>query len=215
MDYVPGVELESVWRTKSAEDRLYIIHQLRDILRELRSLTAPAPGYIGGVYGMPCRDPRIRIDTTWGPFPDRTGFDQITGLTWMRRNLDHVKEGWPEFKNHPQYLEAIEKTATRTYLTVFTHGDIAPRNILVRGNKIVTIVDWEAAGWYPAFWELSRTYFAVGPEYQDFFDLFAAECLEERFNDEFMADIATEIVIPQGQVVQLTHSITVLNLMLV
>lgn len=36
---------------------------------------------------------------------------------------------------------------------VFTHGDIAARNILVRDGRIVAVLDWEFAGWYPEYWE--------------------------------------------------------------
>lgn len=197
MDYVPGVELEKVWLTMTPEDQLCIIHQLRDYLKELRSLIPPAPGYVGGVYGMPCRDPRIRINKTWGPFPDSKGWQKVTGEDWMRRNLDRVKH-LEDFKDRPEYIEVFNRTASRTYRSVFTHGDLAPRNILVRGTKIVAIVDWEAAGWYPAYWELSRTYFASWGEFESFYDLFAAECLEERFEDEFKVDIATEAVFNQG-----------------
>ncbi|KAI9061626.1 kinase-like protein [Trametes sanguinea] len=37
---------------------------------------------------------------------------------------------------------------------VLSHGDLAPRNILVQGDRIVAIVDWETFAWYPAFWEV-------------------------------------------------------------
>lgn len=36
---------------------------------------------------------------------------------------------------------------------VFTHSDLAPRNILVKGGRVAAIIDWEYAGWYPAHWE--------------------------------------------------------------
>lgn len=36
---------------------------------------------------------------------------------------------------------------------MFTHGDIAARNIIVRDRKIVAILDWEFAGWYPEYWD--------------------------------------------------------------
>ena len=50
---------------------------------------------------------------------------------------------------------------------VFTHGDVAPRNILVRhvdgddGEKsgrveISALLDWENAGWYPYYWEYAN-----------------------------------------------------------
>lgn len=35
----------------------------------------------------------------------------------------------------------------------FTHGDLSSLNILVRGDDVVGIIDWETAGWYPPYWE--------------------------------------------------------------
>ena len=42
-------------------------------------------------------------------------------------------------------------------VSVFTHGDIAPRNIMVdETHRITGILDWETAGWYPDYWEYSN-----------------------------------------------------------
>ncbi|KAJ5753259.1 hypothetical protein N7520_010176 [Penicillium odoratum] len=42
----------------------------------------------------------------------------------------------------------------RSEHSVFTHGDIAPRNVMVdeKGN-VSGILDWETAMWYPDDWE--------------------------------------------------------------
>ncbi|RPD71813.1 hypothetical protein L226DRAFT_537810 [Lentinus tigrinus ALCF2SS1-7] len=45
-----------------------------------------------------------------------------------------------------------------------THGDLAPRNIIVRDGKIVAIVDWETFGWYPDFWENMGIHNEVMPQ---------------------------------------------------
>lgn len=41
----------------------------------------------------------------------------------------------------------------------FIHGDINPFNILVRGGKVVGIIDWEFSGWYPHYWEYTSAWF--------------------------------------------------------
>lgn len=42
---------------------------------------------------------------------------------------------------------------------VFTHGGLHPRNIIVSMGpdpRVVSILGWEQAGWYPAYWELCK-----------------------------------------------------------
>lgn len=41
---------------------------------------------------------------------------------------------------------------------VFTHGDIAPRNIMVHECRATGIIDWGYADWYPDYWEYAADY---------------------------------------------------------
>ncbi|KAM3422441.1 hypothetical protein BST61_g2789 [Cercospora zeina] len=41
----------------------------------------------------------------------------------------------------------------------FTHGDLAAINIFVRDAKVVAIIDWECAGWYPEYWEYTKAHY--------------------------------------------------------
>ncbi|KAL5356873.1 hypothetical protein BJX96DRAFT_162726 [Aspergillus floccosus] len=45
----------------------------------------------------------------------------------------------------------------------FTHYDLSSLNILARGDGIVGVVDWEAAGWHPSYWEYTSAY-QVNPQ---------------------------------------------------
>ncbi|KAK3937871.1 kinase-like domain-containing protein [Diplogelasinospora grovesii] len=42
---------------------------------------------------------------------------------------------------------------------VFTHGQLDARHILVKGDKVVGIVDWSQAGFYPGYWEYVKAHF--------------------------------------------------------
>ena len=51
----------------------------------------------------------------------------------------------------------IRDILPRSGISVFAHGDINPRNLLVDENiKIVAVLDWESSGWYPDYWEYAR-----------------------------------------------------------
>ena len=35
----------------------------------------------------------------------------------------------------------------------FTHGDLQGKNVTIRENEAVVLIDWETAGWYAEYWE--------------------------------------------------------------
>ncbi|KAI9755127.1 MAG: hypothetical protein M4579_004393 [Chaenotheca gracillima] len=52
------------------------------------------------------------------------------------------------------HAEDLPALLPRSNLSVFTHSDMAPRNIMIdEDHRITGILDWEAAGWYPDYWE--------------------------------------------------------------
>ncbi|KAB8210130.1 kinase-like domain-containing protein [Aspergillus parasiticus] len=56
-----------------------------------------------------------------------------------------------------RYEHELPDMLPRSDRAVFTHGDIAPRNIMVDENTNITgIIDWEYAGWYPDHWEYAQ-----------------------------------------------------------
>lgn len=51
------------------------------------------------------------------------------------------------------YWHQITTQLGADYSIVFTHGDVAARNIIVRDGRIVALLDWEFEGWYPEYWD--------------------------------------------------------------
>jgi hypothetical protein len=54
---------------------------------------------------------------------------------------------------------------------VFTHADLNPINVMVSKDspcQVLAIVDWQQAGWYPAYWEYCKAEYTVkyGEEWQ-------------------------------------------------
>ena len=61
------------------------------------------------------------------------------------------------------FTEEVAKAHTRSYRTCFTHGDLVPRNIIVRDGRVAAIIDWAFAGWYPEYWEFTKAHYDFPP----------------------------------------------------
>lgn len=55
----------------------------------------------------------------------------------------------------------LRKMLRDDHSIVFTHGDLNMLNILVRDGRIVALLDWESAGFYPEYWEYACARTAV------------------------------------------------------
>jgi hypothetical protein len=173
MEYIQGVNLGSIWPSLSEESKLSVTMQLKGMFDQMRSLKPPN-NFIGGIDGGTLRDtpfktvdPDPRIN---GPF--KSSEEVGLALALASRNFweETGQPGWlPHF--FTQHLGA----ALKDHEAKFTHGDLHMRNVMVEkalencssGNAELTegeteqyheyrvrgIVDWESAGWYPAFWE--------------------------------------------------------------
>jgi hypothetical protein len=84
---------------------------------------------------------RVFSDCVGGPFQTEAEFDGFV--------LDLLK-GTPV---------PIRKTLAEVlgssgdHRIVFTHGDLSPRNVIVKERRVQALLDWEYAGWYPEYWE--------------------------------------------------------------
>lgn len=172
MEYLPGVDLRSLWTSLSLDSKSSIASQLRSMIAQMRALTPP-DRFIGGVCGGPLHDPlfsTVKPDRTVnGPFEadDQVGLALATASKRNWENSDHHSWLTDYFLRHLP-------VALRGHRVTFTHADLNSRNILVEKvpletglereaettglslsgpYRITGIVDWESAGWYPAYWE--------------------------------------------------------------
>lgn len=142
VEYVPGQTLDKLWPAMSSEQKRSTATQLGQILEQMRELEPP-PSYIGSCDGTGVRDTRVRF-TYHGPVcSDEGQFNDYLASTLFRQT--------------PSVLRNSFRGQLRTdHRVVFTHGDLAPRNILIEDGKISSVVDWEEGGWYPEYWELVK-----------------------------------------------------------
>ncbi len=77
---------------------------------------------------------------------------------------------------------------------VFTHGDVMPQNILVtEDGHLSAILDWEAAGWYPDYWEFStalRWYRPKTDRPDTWWYTFMTRVTDDRYLEERKGDLA-------------------------
>ena len=114
----------------------------------MRSLKPPYSGVVEGVDGGKVYDMRLSDGLKgFGPFNSIRDFH-----SFLRDGISASPEQFPEVN---KLVEMHEKAH---FSTCFTHGDLNSMNILVKGDNIVGIIDWDTAGWYPEYWEYTTAY---------------------------------------------------------
>ena len=152
MDIVDGKELCEAWRNMSDKKKRWVVEQLKGYLGQLRALKPPIEGAVVSVTGGPLRDgSRVGLER-FGPFQSHDDFHQFLrggGVGIPIETFEKIIASEKVVKSHRQH-----------YATKFTHGDFAPRNIMVkRDGTISAIVDWDSAGWFPEYWEYTKAMF--------------------------------------------------------
>ncbi|POS73722.1 hypothetical protein DHEL01_v207891 [Diaporthe helianthi] len=146
MERIDGENLAEGWCRRSDESKAKILEQLGAFVQELRSIEPPSGMGVANVDGGPIFDHRLPSKSLWGPFPTIQDFHrELRGGIAAEDIQDDASS--PGVKD----MTAFQEQAWTD--PVFTHGDLGSSNILVKGDKVVGIVDWETAGWYPPYWE--------------------------------------------------------------
>ncbi|KAL5366197.1 kinase-like protein [Aspergillus floccosus] len=121
--------------------------------------------------------------------PQNIGFASVDGGSLFDFRMEY------ESGLDPEVQELFEHQNNKSWPLVFTHGDLSSLNILVRGDNIVGIIDWETAGWYPSYWEYTSAY-QVNPqnsfwinEIDKFLQPMPEELAMERVRQKYFGDI--------------------------
>jgi len=141
MTRIPGDPLSELLLEMDESTLSQIVDEVREQVKKLRSLQDE--GYIGSVNHGVCLDAIFRPGRTGGPGP----FASETAMNeFLLKNRGH--SGYLPIDHH-----LLKFMNSKTHRIVFTHADLAPRNIIVRDGHLSGIVDWQMAGWYPEYWE--------------------------------------------------------------
>ncbi|EKJ76925.1 hypothetical protein FPSE_02923 [Fusarium pseudograminearum CS3096] len=169
MDYIPGESLEKLWPDMSVDQKKDIAQQIRQIVEKMRSITPPTD-FIGACDGTEIRDTRVHFTYHSLPCRDEKAFNEFL--------LTALYEPTP-----PLLREAFSRRLRTDHRVVFSHCDLAPRNILVQDGKIQGLVDWEDAGWYPEYWEYVKFF---QRNFDKDFRRYAVDIFPEVYHDELV-----------------------------
>lgn len=123
-----------------------LISDLRQALTELRSLPPPSSGEVSGPNGSPfvymrCSDRRV-----FQPFKSIRAFhDMLLAEVSCESRM-------------PRLLQLASPVYDKPHKLCFSHCDLHKTNIIFsEEGRLAAIIDWEAAGWFPEYWECTMT----------------------------------------------------------
>ncbi|KAG6160402.1 hypothetical protein E4U11_003985 [Claviceps purpurea] len=145
MDRIPGTTLDKAWHELGWIASLRLAFQMRRIVHRLRSVESTSSGtiptgectsyFLDDHYGLPLRANCHHINAFLNFWANFAGFGQEVKKT----PAEHAVCPRPVF------------TSSRPF--VFTHHDLAPRNIILDPEGQLQIIDWDLAGFYPESFE--------------------------------------------------------------
>lgn len=173
MDFIEGQTLDLVWPTLSANEKIDICRQLRDILDTMRKAEWPADN-IGACNGGPVYLDRLRGYKVGGPFKNEEDLNRFIFDIWKGTARP--------------IQDALKKHQRAGHRIVFSHGDLHQGNIMVKDGKITGLIDWEVAGWYPEYWDYIQYSTDVGKN-RDWTN-YAKEIFSQVYDEELVFMIA-------------------------
>ncbi|KAK0719269.1 kinase-like domain-containing protein [Lasiosphaeris hirsuta] len=143
MEYIKGDTLRYAWDDFTPEDKESVISQLRGFVEQLREIKG---SFIGSVDGSRCLEHCFeKADDTSGPFADESKFNE--GIIKALKRMKSLTN------EHLKLAEDLFRMFMTGHETVLTYNDLDGINILVRGSKVVALLDWDRCGYYPDYWE--------------------------------------------------------------
>lgn len=134
-----GEPLDSAWPRMSTTERHRVAKQTADYLNQLRQLHSTR---IEGLKGEPIYSAFL--------FPVGYGVPHgpLSTDEELWNELAKALEGVP--------LKAVHRLRAQMPSSTpytFTHGDLTSVNVMVEDGNLVGIIDWEASGYFPVWWE--------------------------------------------------------------
>ncbi|EGN93903.1 hypothetical protein SERLA73DRAFT_63256 [Serpula lacrymans var. lacrymans S7.3] len=182
MEAMPGEMLDEVHEGMTPEEKETVAAELKHYLGIMRSYSNPwgttVCSVIGGSLYSTRTCPRIFV-----PCDDEAAFN--TFLHYCCRPTDEGYHGCIPFKEAQRRAHLMDNMP---HQIVFTHGDLWSHNILVKDGHITAIIDWETAGWYPEYWEITTPQRWQSPD--SFWPKTLKFITDDKYAEEFQCEIA-------------------------
>ncbi|CAG8175671.1 unnamed protein product [Penicillium salamii] len=175
MEIIQGQTLQDGWSGLNSLDKSSLCDELCQILKRLRRLEQdPSDHYIGSLNHQKLLDYVFQSYPKTGPFLTIKDFnDWFSCLPQSRLS--------PSKKYNDPYRHFLPDGGD----IKVTHGDLHRGNIMISSSKparILAIVDWGQAGWYPDYWEYCKALYTCWYEDEwrrDWVDNFLSPRLRE------------------------------------
>ncbi|KAG4436788.1 hypothetical protein IFR05_007722 [Cadophora sp. M221] len=184
MENVGGQSLASCWTTLDTTAKTAVADRLRDVFDQLRNL--PSPGhqrYYGSLGNCKLEDSLFwtsdETDVINGPFETEAQLNEAMVRKYLYNNLIPQKA---------EFYKRVLLLVLQNHSPVFSHADLQRKNIMMRNDGSLVIIDWETAGWYPSYWEYTLAMFTCG-RWDDDWHTCVAKILDEYLNEYVWMDM--------------------------
>lgn len=186
MTFIKGTPLQELWPSLSTHQKSDVRDQLDSLLLDLRRLPL-STSQLGSGIPPRCKDVRRSVRCSTGPIHNEHEFNDFL-LSTMKPRIAQT------------YKDFIQTKCLRSHhRIVMTHGDLHPRNILVAFDdghiKVNGIIDWEAGGAYPEYWEYVKSLNTVSSVDEDDWCHFLPVKGMGEHCSEWAADMVLEMVL--------------------
>ena len=144
MTHIRGRTMEVAWSTMTWFSTISLAVQLRRWVGIMRSRHSPTAGSL--VTGK-CKS--IWLDDYYG-LPEHASPETFSSFIqfWLQYEPRRKRTNRPGINAHE-----CHKSPTTPKYFVFTHQDLALRNLLLDEQDNLWLIDWERSGWYPIYFE--------------------------------------------------------------
>lgn len=164
MEHIDGQPLNERWGALDFEAKEAIASQLRSFLDQLRRL--PSPDGFCSLDNRPLQDALFLTEEEQpeinGPFKTEAEIAEALVL-----KLEREDDNFPA-ERASYYRRVLPFVLRGDGKPRFTHADLQLKNIMLRPDGTLVILDWQMGGWYPRYWEYAAAIFGCGWWADDF-----------------------------------------------